>query len=89
MLGSQHAKRIGYEQWSYDTEHHRSMLRSQSAHGGDLRETMFAHVRRLETLRRAGLVERVAEGVWRVPADLPERARQHDAQRFSGGSVTQ
>lgn len=49
---------------------------------------MAAHVRRLEALRRAGLVERVAEGVWRVPDDLPERARQHDAQRLAGGSVT-
>ena len=28
-----------------------------------------AHVRRLEALRRAGIVERVTEGVWRVPAD--------------------
>ena len=35
-----------------------------------------------------GLVERVAEGTWRVPADLPERARQHDAQRLAGGSMT-
>lgn len=72
----------------YRTEHHLSMLRSQPARGGDPRETVAVHVRRLEALRRAGLVERVAEGVWRVPADLPERARQHDAQRLAGGSVT-
>jgi hypothetical protein len=28
----------------------------------------------LEALRRAGIVERVAEGLWKVPGDLPERA---------------
>ncbi|HSW22324.1 MAG TPA: relaxase/mobilization nuclease and DUF3363 domain-containing protein [Burkholderiaceae bacterium] len=72
----------------YRTKHHVSMLRSQSAHHGDLQETVAAHVRRLEALRRAGLVERVAEGVWRLPSDLPERARQHEARRLAGGSVT-
>lgn len=46
---------------------------------------MAAHVRRLEALRRAGIVEREAEGVWRVPDDLAERGRQYDAQRLSGG----
>jgi hypothetical protein len=44
-----------------------------------------AHVRRLEALRRAGIVEREAEGVWRVPDDLAERGRQYDAQRLGGG----
>ena len=74
----------------YRTEHHLSLLRLQPAleRGGDPREAVAAHVRRLEALRRCGLVERVAEGVWRVPADLPERARQHDARRLAGGSVT-
>ena len=72
----------------YRTERHLSMLRSQPARGGDPRETVAVHVRRLEALRRAGLVERVAEGVWRVPAGLPERARHHDAQRLASGSVT-
>ncbi|WP_392395834.1 DUF3363 domain-containing protein [Paraburkholderia caledonica] len=42
------------------------------------------HVRRLEALRRAGIVERVAEGLWTVPDDLVERGRQHDAQRLDG-----
>ena len=44
-----------------------------------------AHVRRLEALRRAGIVEREAEGVWRVPGDLAERGRQYDAQRLGRG----
>jgi len=71
----------------YRTDHHLALLRAQPARG-DPQETVVAHVRRLEALRRAGLVERIAEGVWRVPADLPERARPHDAQRLAGGSVT-
>jgi hypothetical protein len=29
-------------------------------------------------------VERVAEGVWRVPEDLVERGHQYDAQRLGG-----
>ncbi len=39
------------------------------------------HVRRLEALRRDGLVERLAEGVWRVPADLAERGSERDTWR--------
>jgi hypothetical protein len=46
-----------------------------------------AHVRRLESLRRAGIVERVEEGVWRVPPDLVERGRAYDAKRTQGALV--
>jgi hypothetical protein len=42
-------------------------------------------VRRLEALRRAGIVERMAEGVWRVPDDLAKRGRRYNAQRRGGG----
>jgi hypothetical protein len=45
------------------------------------------HVRRLEALRRAGIVERIAEGVWRVPSDLSEQGRQYDS-RLGDVSVT-
>jgi hypothetical protein len=31
-----------------------------------------------------GIVERVAEGLWKVPDDLAERGRQYDAQRLGG-----
>ncbi|VTU33596.1 hypothetical protein H6CHR_04033 [Variovorax sp. PBL-H6] len=72
----------------YRTHHHLSVLRGRPGRGGDPQETVAAHVRRLEAFRRAGLVERVLDGVWRVPADLSERVRQHDVQRFAGGSVT-
>lgn len=43
-----------------------------------------AHVRRLEALRRSGIVQRVADGVWAVPPDLLQKARQHDAQKTAG-----
>ena len=43
-----------------------------------------AHVRRLESLRRVGIVERVEEGVWRVPPDFVERGRTFDAKRTQG-----
>jgi len=41
----------------------------------------------LEALRRAGIVERIAEGHWKIPADLPEQGRQYDAQRLGGVAV--
>ena len=40
-----------------------------------------AHVRRLEALRRAGIVERIHAEHWAVPADLPERGLAHDLKR--------
>jgi hypothetical protein len=41
-----------------------------------------SHVRRLEALRRAGIVERIDAEHWTVPADLPARGLAHDRQRF-------
>ena len=38
-------------------------------------------------MRRAGIVERVADGLWKVPDDLAERGRQYDAQRLGGVAV--
>ncbi|EPO7629450.1 TPA: relaxase/mobilization nuclease and DUF3363 domain-containing protein [Citrobacter freundii] len=69
----------------YDTSQHLAVAKAQQNAERDPREVVEAHVRRLEALRRAGLVERLAEGVWRVPDDLPERGRQYDAQRLGGG----
>lgn len=37
-----------------------------------------AHVRRLEALRRAGVLEREADGTWRVPADFLSRATEFE-----------
>jgi type IV secretory pathway VirD2 relaxase len=70
----------------YRTDDHLAVALGQATAGRDSREVVAAHVRRLEALRRAGIVECVAEGIWHVPGDLAERGRQYDAQRL-GGSV--
>ena len=44
-----------------------------------------AHVRRLEALRRAGIVERSPDGVWKVPSDYLEGAAAYE--RRKDGSV--
>ena len=69
----------------YRTDQHLAVAQGQATPDRDPREVVAAHVRRLEALRRAGTVERVNEGVWRVPDDLTERGRQYDAQRRGGG----
>ncbi|NKI70243.1 DUF3363 domain-containing protein [Collimonas pratensis] len=70
----------------YRADHHLAVAQRQATPDRDPREVVVAHVRWLEALRRAGIVERVADGVWRVPDDLAERGRQYDTQR-SGGVV--
>ncbi|GHK73616.1 hypothetical protein ECZU17_59470 [Escherichia coli] len=55
--------------------------------GGDYEGYVDAHVRRLEALRRAGIVERIDADQWRIPNDLVSRAAAHDAGRDSQASV--
>lgn len=69
----------------YRTDHHLAIEQGRAKADREPQEVVASHVRRLEALRRAGLVERIAEGIWRVPDDLPERGRQYDAQRLGGG----
>ena len=69
----------------YRPAHHLTVARLSARPGQDPDAFVAAHVRRLEALRRAGIVERVADGVWRVPHDLPERGRLFD--RRDGGAV--
>lgn len=71
----------------YRSDHHQALARSQAVEGQDPEALVERHVRRLEALRRAGIVERLDEGVWRVPADLPEQGRQHDARRLGDVAV--
>ena len=71
----------------YRTDHHLAIEQGRAKPGHDPQEVVAAHVRRLEALRRAGIVERVAEGLWKVPDDLAERGRQYDAQRLRGVTV--
>ena len=53
--------------------------------GADADAYVRSHVRRLEALRRAGIVERVHAEHWTIPADLPERGFAYDRQRFGNG----
>jgi type IV secretory pathway VirD2 relaxase len=46
-----------------------------------------AHVRRLEALRRTGMVQRLDADHWRVPPDLEQRAARHDTGRGQTPSV--
>ncbi|HFX2047105.1 TPA: relaxase/mobilization nuclease domain-containing protein [Pseudomonas aeruginosa] len=71
----------------YRTDHHLAIEQGRAKTGRDPQEVVAAHVRRLEALRRAGIVERVVEGLWKVPDDLTERGRQYDAQRLGGVAV--
>ncbi len=71
----------------YRTDHHLALAKAHATPERDPKKVVDAHVRRLEALRRTGIVERVAEGVWRVPADLPEQGRRYDAQRLGGVAV--
>ncbi|HCF7120885.1 TPA: relaxase/mobilization nuclease and DUF3363 domain-containing protein [Pseudomonas aeruginosa] len=71
----------------YRTDHHLAIEQGRAKAGRDPQEVVAAHVRRLKALRRAGIVERVAEGLWKVPDDLAERGRQYDAQRLGGVAV--
>lgn len=71
----------------YRTQHHLVVARTQSREGLDVEAYVQSHVRRLEALRRAGIVERIEHGVWRVPPDLMPRAGAYDAERASGARV--
>ncbi|HAT2417358.1 TPA: relaxase/mobilization nuclease and DUF3363 domain-containing protein [Aeromonas hydrophila] len=71
----------------YRTDHHLAIAQGQAVPGRDPQEVVAVHVRRLEALRRAGIVERVAEGLWKVPDDLAEQGRRYDAQRLGGVAV--
>jgi len=66
----------------YQTTDHMAQLKQ--AKDRDPRSTVDAHVRRLEALRRSGIVERLADGVWKVPPDLLQKARTHDARKDTG-----
>ena len=72
----------------YRTGEHLADAERRVRPGDDPRGFVEAHVRRLEALRRAGIVERVEAGVWRVPPDFLDRAAAHEASKGSGVSVT-
>lgn len=69
------------EQGIYRTDKHLQIAFRQERNPD---EFVQAHVRRLEALRRVGIVERIEDGVWRVPADLPAKGKAYDVQRTGG-----
>jgi type IV secretory pathway VirD2 relaxase len=71
----------------YDTQHHLDVVRAQAREGLDADAYVQSHVRRLEALRRAGIVERIEQGRWRVPADFISRATAYDSERSGGAQV--
>ncbi|MGQ3673994.1 DUF3363 domain-containing protein [Xanthobacter sp. TB0139] len=55
--------------------------------GGDYEGYVDAHVRRLEALRRAGIVERIDADQWRIPDDFESRAAAYDSGRNPQASI--
>lgn len=63
---------------------HRSLAEMGQARlpaGADPQAFVDSHVRRLEALRRAGIVERISAERWSIPADFEQRAATYEAQR--------
>jgi type IV secretory pathway VirD2 relaxase len=73
----------------YRPSDHRKMLEAASARvrGGDHEAFVDTHVRRLEALRRAGIVERASANCWLIPENFEVRARAHDAGRGRTTSI--
>lgn len=65
----------------YRTANHLSAAYAHPIPGRSREAVVEAHERRLEALRRAGIVERIEAGVWRVPADLAQRGLEYDVRR--------
>ena len=70
---------------SYRASEH--ILQLERARDRDPESTVDAHVRRLEALRRSGVVERASDGVWRLPPDFLVRAAAYDATRTGSTSI--
>ncbi|MFV0276792.1 MAG: DUF3363 domain-containing protein [Parahaliea sp.] len=66
----------------------RRLQQDRDMKGRDPEDVVTTHRRRLEALRRAGIVERLGEDVWQVPSDLPAQGHQYDRQRSGGIVVT-
>src|SRR5262249_60004143 len=55
--------------------------------GGDYDAYVDAHVRRLEALRRAGIVERADADRWLIPENFEDRAAAYDATKGRQASL--
>jgi hypothetical protein len=65
----------------YEPRQHAEIARrTQRIPGGDVEGHVEAHVRRLEALRRADIVERLDADHWEIPKDFQEQATAYDKQ---------
>lgn len=64
----------------YSTRDHSHQL--EQSIDRDPQASIEVHVRRLEALRRAGIVERLSEGIWRIPDDFIKKAQAHDSRKL-------
>jgi len=71
----------------YHPDRHLLLARADAGPNDDPESFVGAHVRRLEALRRAGIVERLDGGGWRLPPDFLRRTAAHEAGRFGGVQV--
>lgn len=69
---------------AYSPSRHREMVAASGVSDPD--RFVQTHVRRLEALRRAGIVERLHAEHWTIPADLPERGLAYDRARHGPGA---
>ena len=67
----------------YRPSAHRALAEGSNLHvpGGDYEAYVGAHVRRLEALRHAGIVERVDADWWLIPEDFEARAAAYETAR--------
>jgi hypothetical protein len=66
----------------YEPSIHLSIAKEmEKVPGGDPVEFVRAHIRRLEALRRAGIVERLNADAWDLPADYLKQAQAYDTKR--------
>jgi type IV secretory pathway VirD2 relaxase len=67
----------------YRPSEHRALAEGGNVHvpSGDYDAYVGAHVRRLEALRRAGIVERVDADHWLIPEDFEARTAAYEAAR--------
>jgi type IV secretory pathway VirD2 relaxase len=65
----------------YRPSEHRALAEGRNVPGGDYDAYVGAHVRRLEALRRAGIVERVDADHWLIPEDFEARAAAYETAR--------
>jgi len=71
----------------YRPSSHQESLRRAGRAPDDAAEFVTAHVRRLEALRRGGIVERISDDAWMVPEKLPELGQEYEAKRLAGADV--